>query len=91
MGVRGRFEYKYWNFLESSLRYLDAAWKAGRCGGTQVCCLIRLFEMAKSKSKVRWCGWRREYVSIVDVRQDVGIPICNGMRGGNGKGMECVA
>jgi len=46
--------------------------------------------MAKSKSKVRWCG-RREYVGIVDVRRDVGIPICNGMRRGNGEGMECVA
>jgi hypothetical protein len=45
-----------------------------------------VFEMAKSRSKVRWCGWRREYVGIVDVRREVGIPICDGMRGEMGWG-----
>jgi hypothetical protein len=27
--VKGRFKYKYWSFLESSLRYLDAAMESG--------------------------------------------------------------
>ena len=41
--------------------------------------------MAKSKSKV-WEGGGAEYVDIVGVRRDVGIPICNGMRRGNEEG-----
>lgn len=42
--------------------------------------------MVKSILRVKSCGWRREYVGIVDVRRDVGIPICNGMRRVNGEG-----
>lgn len=37
------------------------------------------------------CAVREGYVGIVDVRRDVGIPICSGMRGEIGGGVECVA
>jgi hypothetical protein len=41
--------------LESSLGYLDAAWKADRRAETRIRRWPEVFEMAKSKSKV-WGG-----------------------------------